>query len=75
MRTFNKYVTWIMIFFIRFACVTLHKLCFKTSRLIKNLKLSNEKNEDFLYIWLLQHITLYTKKGRKLHKIALQSQF
>ena len=75
MGAFKKYVTWIMIFFIPFACVTLCKLYFKTPCIIKNIKLWNERNEDFLYVWLLQHITLYIKGGRKLHKIALQSHF
>ena len=50
MGTFKKYVTWIMIFFIPFTCVTLCKLYFKTPCIIKNIKLCNERNEDFLYV-------------------------
>ena len=39
MGTFKKYVTWIIIFFIPFTCVTLCKLYFKTSPAL--LKISN----------------------------------
>ena len=39
MGTFEKYVTWIMIFFIRFSCVTFCKLYFKSSLVL--LKISN----------------------------------
>ena len=39
MGTFEKYVTWTMIFFIPFTCVTLCKLYFKTSPVL--FKISN----------------------------------
>ena len=69
MGTFKKYVTWIMIFFILFTCVTLCKLYFKTSPVL--LKISNygmRKMKIFLHIGRLPHITLYIKGCRKLHR-------
>ena len=63
MGPLQKYVTCIMAFFFSFysTCVTLrqfYSIAFP-ELVTKNNKLWNEIKEDFLYIWLLQHITLY----------------
>ena len=45
------------------TCVTLcQSFSISSPKLVnKNIKLSIEIKEDFLYIWLLQHITLYQR--------------
>ena len=72
METFKKYVTCIMAFFISFTFVTLCQIHTFTSSVLfsKNKKLWNERKEDFLYIWLLQRITLNQKR----QKISSQTQ-
>ena len=71
MATFKKYVTWIMIFFIPFTCVTLCKLYFITFPVL--LKTSNygiRKMKIFCVYGCLS-ISHYIKEDRKLRRVAL----
>ena len=67
MEKFKKYVTHIKAFSILLTCITLFKFYSITSPVLftKNSKLWNERKEDFLHVWLLQHIMLYQRS--KLH--------
>ena len=55
-----------MPFFIPFSCVTLCQFYSINSPVLftKNNKFSNERKEDFLYLWLLQCITLYQRRQK-----------
>ena len=64
MRPFKKYVICIMAFFIPFTCATLCQFYSITSPKLfnKNIKIRNERKEDFLYIWLLQRNKFISKE-------------
>ena len=67
MGPFKRYLhICIMAFFISFPCVTLCQFYSVTSPVLftKNNKLSNERKDNFLYIWLLQRITLYQRRQK-----------
>ena len=76
MGSFKRYITCIMTFFIPFysTCDTLWQFYSIASPVLftENNKLWNRRKEDFLYIWMLQCITLYQRvqKTASLEKIA-----
>ena len=53
-----------MAFFIPLTCDTLCQFYSITSPVLftKNNKLLHQRKEDFLYGWMLKHITLYQKR-------------
>ena len=66
MGLFKNYVTCIVAFFIPFTCATLCEFYSIASPVLftKNNKLWDERKQIFLYIWLLQRITLYQRRQR-----------
>ena len=64
MRPIKNYATFIMTFFTPLIFVKLSQFYSITSPVLftKNKKLWNDRNKDFLHIWVFQRITLYQRK-------------
>ena len=68
MGPFKKYVICIMAFFAQFDFNTLLlPLCYSLNF---TKKLQNEREEDFLHVWLLQRITFPVDTGRKFNVLC-----
>ena len=74
MGTFKKYVTWTMIFFIPFSCVTLCKLYFRTSPVL--LKISNYgmRKTNIFCLYGCLSISYYMSKEEENFIKLLQNQ-